>query len=335
MRVGPYSFPGRAVLAPMAGVTDRPFRAVCRALGAAAVTGEMVSADTSLYASDKTVHRLDMAGEPGPRIVQIVGSSPEQMAEAARVNVERGAHIVDINMGCPAKKVCKRAAGSALLADEALVGRILDAVVAAVDVPVTLKIRTGTSPEQRNAVRVARIAEAAGVQSLAIHGRTRSERFAGSAEFDTIARVREHIDIPLVANGDIDSPERAAAVLRHTGADAIMIGRAAQGDPWIFQRVERYLRDGELAPAPSPEERAAVVAEHVRQIYAFYGEGRGVRIARKHIGWYSGSHRHAAAFRAVVNRLECGEQQLQAVERFFAADDSAPWVEEQQRMSVA
>ncbi|MGB0865038.1 MAG: tRNA dihydrouridine synthase DusB [Granulosicoccaceae bacterium] len=335
MRVGPHTFTGRAVLAPMAGVTDRPFRAVCRALGASAVTGEMVSADTSLYASDKTVHRLNMDGEPGPRIVQIVGSSPEQMAEAARVNVERGADIVDINMGCPAKKVCKRAAGSALLADEALVGRILDAVVAAVDAPVTLKIRTGTSPEHRNAVSVARIAEAAGVQALAIHGRTRSERFAGAAEFDTIARVRDAIAIPLVANGDIDSPERAASVLRHTGADAIMIGRAAQGDPWIFQRIEHFLSVGELPTAPSRNERAAVVKAHVRQIYAFYGEGRGVRIARKHIGWYSGAHRNAAAFRAVVNRMESACEQLDAVTRFFSEDETAPWSDGQQRVEVA
>lgn len=335
MLIGSYQFSGKAVLAPMAGVTDRPFRAVCRALGASAVTGEMVSADTSLYASDKTVHRLNMHGEPGPRIVQIVGSDPVQMADAARVNVERGAHIIDINMGCPAKKVCKRAAGSALLADEPLVGRILDSVVAAVDVPVTLKIRTGTSPDHRNAVTIARIAQAAGVQSLAVHGRTRSERFAGQAEFDTIARVREAIDIPLVANGDINSPERAAAVLRQTGADAIMIGRAAQGDPWIFQRIEHYLRHGDMPPEPSAEQRAAVVAEHIEQIYAFYGEGRGVRIARKHIGWYSGAHRNAAAFRATVNRMECAVDQLAAVARFFANDTTAPWSDEQQRMDVA
>lgn len=335
MRVGPYQFAGKAVLAPMAGVTDRPFRAVCRAMGASAVTGEMVTADTSLYASDKTVHRLNMAGEPGPRIIQIVGSDPEQMADAARANVDRGAHIVDINMGCPAKKVCKRAAGSALLADEALVARILDAVVAAVDVPVTLKIRTGTSPDHRNAVSVARIAEAAGVQALAVHGRTRSERFAGQAEFDTIARVRDAIGIPLVANGDIDSPERAATVLHHTGADAIMIGRAAQGDPWLFQRVEQFLLNGELPEAPSREQRAAVVTEHVEQIYAFYGEGRGVRIARKHIGWYSGAHRNAAAFRATVNRMDNATDQLAAVVRFFSEDETAPWSDEQQRMNVA
>jgi len=335
MLIGPYQFSGKAVLAPMAGVTDRPFRAVCRAQGAAAVTGEMVSADTSLYASDKTVHRLDMSGEPGPRIVQIVGSDPAQMADAARVNVERGAHIVDINMGCPAKKVCKRAAGSALLADEPLVARILDAVVAAVDVPVTLKIRTGTSPEYRNAVAVARIAQAAGVKALAVHGRTRSERFAGYAEFDTIARVRDAIDIPLLANGDIDSPERAAAVLRQTGADAIMIGRAAQGDPWIFKRIEHFLRTGELPAEPTQQQRAAVVADHIKQIYSFYGEGRGVRIARKHIGWYSGAHRNAAAFRATVNRMDCASDQLAAVARFFAGDTSAPWSDEQQRMNVA
>lgn len=335
MFIGPHHFDGKAVLAPMAGITDRPFRAVCRALGAAAVTGEMVSADTSLYASDKTVHRLNTAGEPGPRIVQIVGSDPEQMADAARVNVERGAHIVDINMGCPAKKVCKRAAGSALLADEPLVGRILDAVVAAVDVPVTLKIRTGTSPDDRNAVSVARIAEAAGVQSLAVHGRTRSERFAGVAEFDTIARVRDAITIPLLANGDISSPERAAAVLRHTGADAIMIGRAAQGDPWIFQRIEHYLRTGELPPGPTQQERLEVVTAHIAQIYAFYGEGRGVRIARKHIAWYSSAHRDAAAFRSRVNRLESAEEQLAAVRDFFAAEGPLSLPGEADRKDVA
>lgn len=322
------------MLAPMAGVTDRPFRAVCRALGASAVTGEMVSADTRLYASEKTVHRLNMEGEPGPRIVQIVGSDPAQMADAARVNRDRGADIVDINMGCPAKKVCKRAAGSALLADEPLVGRILDAVVAAVDVPVTLKIRTGTSPECRNAVAVARMAEAAGVQSLAVHGRTRSERFKGSAEFDTIARVRDAIDIPLVANGDIDSPERAAFVLRHTGADAIMIGRAAQGDPWIFPRIEHYLSTGELLCGPSGDERTAVVSAHIEQIYTFYGEARGVRIARKHIGWYSSTYRNAAAFRATVNRMENASQQLAAVVRFFAEETLTPWLDESHRMDA-
>ncbi len=335
MQIGPYQFDGKVVLAPMAGVTDRPFRAVCRAVGATAVTAEMVTADTSLYASDKTVHRLNMQGEPGPRIVQIVGSDPQQMADAARANVDRGAHIVDINMGCPAKKVCKRAAGSALLADEALVGRILDAVVAAVEVPVTLKIRTGTSPEHRNAVTVARIAESAGVQSLAVHGRTRSERFAGEAEFDTIARVRDAIDIPLLANGDIQTPERAEFVLRHTGADAIMIGRAAQGDPWIFPRINQYLRTSQLPGAPSNAERAAVVVEHIGQIYAFYGEGRGVRIARKHIGWYSSAYRNAAAFRAEVNRMENAEEQLAAVARFFCDEAADPWSDEHQRMDVA
>jgi len=335
MRIGRHEFSGKVVLAPMAGVTDLPFRAVCRALGAGAVTGEMVTADTSLYASEKTVHRLDMRGEPGPRIVQIVGYDPAQMADAARANVERGADIVDINMGCPAKKVCKRAAGSALLADEEQVGRILDAVVAAVDVPVTLKIRTGTSPDHRNAVSVARIAQSAGVQSLAVHGRTRSERFKGNAEFDTIARVREAIDIPLLANGDIDSPARAAEVLRQTGADAIMIGRAAQGDPWIFARIEHFLRTGELLASPDYSERAAVASAHLQHIYDFYGEGRGVRIARKHIGWYSGAYRNAAAFRAFANKLESAQEQLDAVSRFFSGDTDVSALAGQQKDHVA
>lgn len=286
MHIGPYRLSHPLILAPMAGVTDRPFRTLCRRLGAGLAVSEMVTARPELRASTKTRLRLDHAGEPVPRSVQIAGADPQMLAEAARVNVAEGAQIVDINMGCPAKKVCSKAAGSALMRDEALVARILDAVVAAVDVPVTLKIRTGWCPETRNAVRIAHIAESAGIQALAVHGRTRACGFRGEAEFDTVRAVKQAVAIPVVANGDIDSPEAAARVLRGTGADAVMIGRAAQGRPWIFREIAHYLATGERLPSPNAGEMEAIMLEHLDELHDFYGEARGYRVARKHIDWY-------------------------------------------------
>jgi tRNA-dihydrouridine synthase B len=286
MRIGSFRLSTPLILAPMAGVTDRPFRTLCRRMGAGLAVSEMVTARPELRTSDKTRLRLDHSGEPEPRSVQIAGTDPQMLAEAARCNVAEGAQIIDINMGCPAKKVCSKAAGSALLRDEALVARILDAVVAAVDVPVTLKIRTGWCPETRNAVRIGQIAEAAGIQALAVHGRTRACGFRGEAEFDTVRAVKQAVGIPVIANGDVDSPKSAAHVLRITGADAVMIGRAAQGRPWIFREIARYLGTGELLPPPTANEIEAIMLEHLDELYAFYGEVRGYRVARKHIDWY-------------------------------------------------
>ncbi|MEM9602926.1 MAG: tRNA dihydrouridine synthase DusB [Pseudomonadota bacterium] len=325
MQIGPYSIDGVAVLAPMAGVTDKPFRALCHRHGAATVTAEMVTADTSLYGSRKSVTRLDHSGEEQPRIAQIVGADPALMADAARANVDYGAEVIDINMGCPAKKVCNKAAGSALLADEAQVARILDAVVAAVDVPVTLKIRTGTDPSRRNGVEIARIAERAGIASLAVHGRTRADRFAGTAEFATVARIRDAVSVPLVANGDIDSPERAKQVLDETGADAVMIGRAAQGNPWLFDAINHYVATGEIRPAPDDAARGKALMWYLNELYGLYGEERGVRIARKHITWFCKDKPGAARFRAHVNTLEKPEAQCDAVSGFF--NDSPSWAD--------
>ena len=286
LHIGPYTLASQVLLAPMAGVSDLPFRQLCRGFGAALVTSEMITSDTSLWHSRKSRQRLPHADDPKPRSVQIAGVEPAMMAEAARRNVELGAEIIDINMGCPAKKVCKKAAGSALLQHPDLVKAILQAVTAAVAVPVTLKIRTGWSPEHRNAVEIARIAEDAGIQALAIHGRTRACRFKGEAEYDTIAAVKQAIAIPVIANGDIRSPQQAKQVLDHTGADAIMIGRAAQGQPWIFQQINHYLQSGELLPAPPAAEIGALVEQHLQALEDFYGEHLGPRIARKHLGWY-------------------------------------------------
>lgn len=284
--IGPYSLPNQVILAPMAGVTDRPFRQLCRRLGAGWVVGEMVTSDPSLWHTRKSQLRMDHTGEPDPRVVQIAGGDAQMLAQAARLNVELGAQIIDINMGCPAKKVCNKAAGSALLRDEALVADILDAVVKAVDVPVTLKIRTGWCAESNNGVRIARLAEDAGIQALAVHGRHREQRYTGWAEYDTIADIKSCLSIPVIANGDITSPEKAADVLRYTGANAVMIGRGAQGNPWIFKQITHYLQHGEQLALPSLEERRHVLAGHVAALHAFYGDTMGVRIARKHIGWY-------------------------------------------------
>ena len=302
----------------MAGVTDRPFRQLCRAQGAGLVISEMVSANALLWGSRKTRRRIDHTGEAEPIAVQIAGADPAQMAAAARFNVDQGAQIIDINMGCPAKKVCNVMAGSALLQDEALVGRILEAVVAAVDVPVTLKIRTGWDPAHRNATVIAGIAEQAGVQALAVHGRTRDCRFRGEAEHDTVREIKTRVSIPVIANGDITTPQRAAEVLEYTGADAIMIGRAAQGRPWIFREISHYLATGRHLPTPGPAEISDILCQHLENLYAFYGEYTGVRVARKHIAWYSKGQRDGNVFRQRVNHIESATSQLDYVRQYFA-----------------
>jgi tRNA-dihydrouridine synthase B len=312
------------ILAPMAGITDKPFRLLARRLGAGLTVSEMTIAEPRLWRTKKSQWRMDHAGEPGPVSVQIAGYDPMMLAEAARHNVDQGAEIIDINMGCPAKKVCNVAAGSALLRDEALVARILNAVVAAVPVPVTLKIRTGYARSARNALAIARIAEAAGVAALAIHGRTREDRFDGDAEHDTARAIKAAVHMPIVVNGDITTPERAAAVLAHTGADAVMIGRAAQGRPWIFGEIAHYLATGSRLAEPSADEVADILLGHVEALHAFYGEETGVRVARKHIGWYTRARADARAFRALVNCAETAREQLRIVREHLLrhADDA-------------
>ncbi|MGH8723562.1 MAG: tRNA dihydrouridine synthase DusB [Burkholderiales bacterium] len=317
MRIGAHSLSNGLFVAPMAGITDRPFRRLARRFGAALAVSEMVSARPELRESRKTRLRLDHAGEPGPVSVQIAGAEPRMLAEAARLNAAGGAEIIDINMGCPAKKVCNAAAGSALLEDEALVGRILDAVVAAVDVPVTLKIRTGPAPERRNALRIARIAESAGVQALAIHGRTRACMFDGRAEYDTIAEVKSRLRIPVIANGDIGSPEDAKRVLEATGADGIMVGRAAQGRPWLFREIAHYLATGERLAPPPAREIGAVLGEHLEGLYSLYGAEHGARVARKHIGWTVRTLPGGEGLRSSVNRLDAASEQRAAVNDYF------------------
>ncbi|RMH85341.1 tRNA dihydrouridine synthase DusB [Pseudomonas sp. AOB-7] len=316
-RIGPYTLPNRLILAPMAGVTDRPFRQLCRRLGAGLVVSEMVTSDVRLWNSRKSSLRLLHAGDPEPRSVQIAGGDPQMLAEAARKNVELGAQIIDINMGCPAKKVCNKAAGSALLRDEPLVREILAAVVGAVDVPVTLKIRTGWDRANKNGVTVAKIAEDAGIAALAVHGRTRADLYTGEAEYDTIAAIKQAVSIPVFANGDIDSPQKARAVLDATGADALLIGRAAQGRPWIFREIEHYLRTGESLPAPGLLEVERILLEHLDALHAFYGDEMGVRIARKHVGWYLATLPGAREFRAQFNRLDSTDAQCAHVRAFF------------------
>lgn len=317
MKIGRHELRNNLFLAPMAGVTDRPFRQLCKRLGAGMAASEMVSSNSLLWGSDKTRRRADHAGEDEPRAVQIAGADPRMMAQAARINVERGAQIIDINMGCPAKKVCNVMAGSALLQHETLVARILRAVVSAVDVPVTLKIRTGWDRAHRNGPRIARIAEDEGVRLLAVHGRTRADLFQGEAEFDTIARIKQTVNIPVIANGDISTPEKAAEVLRATGADGVMIGRAAQGNPWIFRQIGHFLTTGEMLPPPPVTEVRATLLAHLANLYAFYGEHTGVRVARKHISWYSKGLVGGAAFRQRVNQLESAAAQAALVREFF------------------
>jgi len=303
----------------MAGVTDRPFRMLCRRLGAGMAVSEMVSCNSLLWGSEKTRKRADHSGEDEPRSVQIVGSDPALMAEAARHNVAHGAQIIDINMGCPAKKICNVFAGSALLQNEGLVADILRAVVGAVDVPVTLKIRTGWNRENRNGVVIARLAEDAGVQLLSVHGRTRADAFQGEAEYDTIAAIKSAVRIPVIANGDIDSPDKALHVLRQTGADGLMIGRAAQGNPWIFREISQFLGTGERLPPPTAIEVRDTLVGHLENLYGFYGEARGVRVARKHIGWYTKGKGFVggAAFRHAVNQVESAAAQLAMVREFL------------------
>jgi len=317
MQIGPYQLPNNLILAPMAGVTDRPFRQLCKQLGAGMAVSEMVTSNSLLYGSKKTRRRANHEGETEPKSVQIAGADPAMMAEAAKHNADHGAQIIDINMGCPAKKVCNVMAGSALMQNEILVERILKSVVQAVDIPVTLKIRTGWDKQNRNALTIAKIAEQAGIQSLAIHGRTRACQYTGDAEYDTIAEVKQKICLPVVANGDITTPEKAKFVLEYTGVDAIMIGRAAQGRPWIFREIQHYLENGEYLPEPTPQEVRDILIGHLQNLYAFYGEFTGVRMARKHISWYSKGHPRGAAFRQAVNRVDSVEKQLEMVNEFF------------------
>ena len=310
LQIGPYTLPNRVALAPMAGITDLPFRRLCAEFGAGLVVSEMISSNPRLRTSRKTVWRSRHDQEIEPRSVQIAGFDPVQMAAAARYNVAHGAQIIDINMGCPAKKVCRKAAGSALLADEQLVQAILEAVVAAVPVPVTLKIRTGTTPERRNGVRIARIAEDAGIAALAVHGRTRACAFKGEAEYDTIAEIVAATGLPVFANGDIDSPQTAARVIEHTGAAGVMIGRAAQGKPWLCGQIAAYLATGTTPAAPSVTDQLTIVMRHVAHLHQFYGDIMGVRIARKHVGWYLNGRPDAIAQRSLFNRLAHPEEQL-------------------------
>lgn len=306
----------------MAGVTDKPFRLLCRRLGAGYAVSEMTTADPRLWQTRKSLKRMDHAGEPAPVGVQIAGADPQRLAEAARHNVAGGAEIIDVNMGCPAKKVCKAWAGSALLRDEALVASLLAAVVKAVEVPVTLKIRTGFSRDRNNAVAIARIAEDCGIQALAVHGRTRDMYYTGEAEYETIAAVKQSVAIPVIANGDVVSPWKARDVLTRTGADGLMIGRAAQGRPWIFREIGHFLATGAALPPPSIGEVGRTLLGHVEHLHAFYGEQAGLRIARKHLGWYAKDRPENAAFRDVVNRAQSGAEQLRIVREYFDALES-------------
>jgi tRNA-dihydrouridine synthase B len=319
MRIGPYLIEPPVVLAPMAGVTDKPFRLLCKRLGAGLAVSEMTNADPRLWHTRKSLQRMDHVGEPEPVSVQIAGYDPAMLAEAARFNVANGAQLIDINMGCPAKKVCNVWSGSALLQDEPLVARIVKAVVDAVEVPVTLKIRTGWDRQNRNALNIARLAEDNGIAALAVHGRTRADKYEGEAEYDTITAVKAAVRIPVLANGDIGTPQQARQVLDITGADALMIGRGAQGRPWIFREIAHYLATGELLPEPGPAEVATILLGHLEQLYTFYGELAGVRIARKHLGWYARDRPENAAFRQVVNRAESAEAQLRLTRDYFAA----------------
>jgi tRNA-dihydrouridine synthase B len=317
INIGPYTLPNNLFLAPMAGVTDRPFRQLCRRLGAGMAVSEMITANKALWASKKSMLRANHDGEPEPRSVQIAGADPLMLAEAAQHNVDQGAHIIDINMGCPAKKVCNVMAGSALLQNEKLVAEILESVVNAVNVPVTLKIRTGWDTENRNGVAIAKIAEQSGIQLLAVHGRTRACAYKGEAEYDTIASIKSEIDIPVIANGDITSPEKAEQVLKHTQVDGLMIGRAAQGNPWIFKQIDHYLTHKVHLPSPSLLEVRETLIEHLHTLYDFYGEYTGVRMARKHIAWYSKGLRNGNPFRQHMNTLETPQQQIDYTIAFF------------------
>ncbi len=321
LQIGPYKLDSQVILAPMAGITDQPFRRLCRKMGAGLTVTEMVSANPKLWHTRKSQQRMDHSGEQTPRSVQISGADPQMMADAAQFNVEHQAQIIDINMGCPAKKVCKKAAGSALLRDEKLVAEILNAVVSAVKVPVTLKIRTGWDKQQRNAVKIAQIAEQSGIQAIAVHGRTRACAYQGEAEYDTIAAVKRAVLIPVIANGDINSPLKAQQVLNYTGADGVMIGRAAQGRPWIFREINQLLC-GEANTqyrigTPDLEEQKNILLDHITELHSFYGSFLGPRIARKHVGWYLKQHDENGNYRACFNQLDETEQQLSSLTDYF------------------
>lgn len=317
LQIGPYTIEPPVVLAPMAGVTDGPFRQLCKRMGAGLVVSEMVTSDTRLWHSRKSQLRLDHTGETEPRSVQIAGGDPLMMAAAAAMNADQGAQIIDINMGCPAKKVCNKAAGSALLKNEQLVEAILKAVVQAVTIPVTLKIRTGWDQANRNGTTIAKIAEDCGISALAVHGRTRACGYKGDAEYDTIKAIKDSINIPVMANGDIRSPEQAKAVLDYTGADAVMIGRAAQGRPWLFQEINHFLQTGSYLPPPSLSEIKAILLTHLDHLYQFYGDYMGIRIARKHVGWYLAAQPSGSCFRKQFNPLETTNAQRACVQEFF------------------
>jgi tRNA-dihydrouridine synthase B len=330
LRIGPHAVTGKALVAPMAGVTDRPFRRLCRQLGAGYAVSEMAASNPRLWESVKTSRRIDHDGEAEPKAVQIAGADPVMMAEAARFNVDRGAQIIDINMGCPAKKVCNKLAGSALMGDESLALQIIDAVVRAVPVPVTVKMRTGTDAGNRNAVRLARAAEQAGAAMITVHGRTRACQYHGAVEYHTIAEVKSRVRIPVVANGDIDSPAKAAQVLAATGADAVMVGRAAQGRPWIFREIDHYLEHGSQREGPTLREIWGLLRGHLLDHYAFYGEFTGVRTARKHIGWYlrglqeqEGLEEALESLRRHINESEDPERQLDLIDEFFSHEGRA------------
>ena len=318
LKIGNITLGNNLIVAPMAGVTDRPFRQLCKRLGAGMAVSEMVASDSRLWATEKSIRRGDHTGEVNPIVVQIAGAAAGMMADAARHNVDQGAHIIDINMGCPAKKVCRVDAGSALMKNELLVAKILETVVKAVAVPVTLKIRTGWDREHKNALVIARIAEQCGIAALAVHGRTRSDLYDGIAEYDTIRAVKQSVTIPVTANGDIDSPEKAKFVLGYTGCDAIMIGRAAQGRPWIFREIAHYLETGKHLAAPTYAEIHAIASTHLGELHGFYGDVKGVRIARKHIAWYLAGLPGRAEFRHVMNMIEDSAQQVAALDQFFA-----------------
>ncbi len=332
MQIGRYKLKNNLIVAPMAGVTDRPFRMLCKRMGAGMAVSEMVASNSLLYGSEKTKRRANHEGEVDPISVQILGADPKMLAQAARYNVDHGAQIIDINMGCPAKKICNVMAGSALLQNEKLVAEILQSVVRSVDVPVTLKIRTGWDKANRNATNIARIAESSGIQALAIHGRTRSCAYTGDAEYDTIRAVKSAVKIPIIANGDIATPEKARFVLQHTGADAVMIGRAAQGRPWLFREIAHFLATGTHLLSPRVSEIQEILIGHVHELYAFYGEQSGLRVARKHISWYTKGLAGSAHFRHQMNQLESIPEQLQAVNIFFEgllqAGESLQYAEE-------
>ncbi len=318
LKIGPYELEAPLILAPMAGVTDRPFRQLCKNLGAGLAVSEMVGANSLLHGSEKTKRRANHEGETRPCSVQIVGADPLMMGQAAAYNEAAGAEIIDINMGCPAKKVCNTLSGSALLRDEPLVARILSEVVKSVKIPVTLKIRTGWDTNHRNGVNIAKMAQDCGIQALAIHGRTRACMFKGEAEYETIAAIKQAVSIPIIANGDIDTPEKAKYVLEQTGADAVMIGRGAQGRPWIFNEIMHYLRTGEHLPEPDVATIRDIMINHMKNLYAFYGEERGVLVARKHVSWYSKGQRSGAAFRHAFNQILNAQDQLESANAFFA-----------------